>query len=788
MILNELGKRILFFDGAMGTLLQARGLKAGELPEKWCLTHPDVVKDVHMQYLNAGADVITTNTFGANALKYGDEVESIVAAAVRIAKEAVKEAGHGYAALDLGPTGKLLQPMGELAFEDAVELYEQAALAGEKAGADLIIIETMSDAYELKAAVLGAKATKLPVFVTVVFDQKGKMLTGADVQTVCALLEGLRVDAMGFNCGLGPVQMEGLLEELKKVCSIPVLVNPNAGLPREEHGHTHFDVGPDEFAHVMRRICEKGAWAVGGCCGTTPEHIAAAVKACRDVTPVPIEKKYRTVVTSGSRAVVLGGKPVIVGERINPTGKSKFKQALREHNMDYILREAVTQVDAGADILDVNVGLPDIDEKAMMCDAVLAVQKVTDTPLQIDTTNMEAMEAAMRLYNGKPLVNSVSGKQEVMDAVFPLVKKYGGAVVALTLDENGIPATAQGRIEIAEKILAEAEKYGIGREDIVIDALTMTISTGADNARITLDALCGAKEKLNVCTTLGVSNISFGLPKREMINASFLSMALAAGLDAAIMNPSSESMMRAYRTGCALLGCDENCAQYIAYAAQAEENTAKPVKAELTLGAAVEKGMKDVAVQLTKAALETQKPLEIIEQILMPALDKVGKGFEKGTLFLPQLMMSADAAKEAFAVIQQYMATSGTAPEKRGKVVLATVKGDIHDIGKNIVKVMLDNYGFEVIDLGKDVAPDSVLAAVKEHDAKLVGLSALMTTTVRAMEETIQLLHKEAPAVKVMVGGAVLNPEYAAAIGADYYGKDAMSAVNCAMTALERNN
>jgi len=446
----------------------------------------------------------------------------------------------------------------------------------------------------------------------------------------------------------------------------------------------------------------------------------------------------------------------------------------------------VTQVDAGAHILDVNVGLPDIDEKAMMCDAVRAVQKVTDTPLQIDTTNMEAMEAAMRLYNGKPLVNSVSGKREVMDAVFPLVKKYGGAVVALTLDEDGIPATAQGRIEIAEKILAEAAKYGIGREDIVIDALTMTISTGADNARITLDALRGAKEKLNVCTTLGVSNISFGLPKREMINASFLSMALAAGLDAAILNPSSESMMRAYRTGCALMGYDENCAQYIAYAAQAEDTAAKPAKAELSLGAAVEKGMKDVAVQLTKAALETQKPLEIIENMLMPALDKVGKGFEKGTLFLPQLMMSADAAKEAFAVIQQHMATSGTAPEKRGKVIMATVKGDIHDIGKNIVKVMLDNYGFEVIDLGKDVAPEAVLEAVREHDAKLVGLSALMTTTVRAMEETIALLHAEAPDVKVMVGGAVLNPEYASAIGADYYGKDAMSAVTCAMAALEK--
>ena len=786
MILNELGKRILFFDGAMGTLLQARGLKAGELPEMWCLTHADVVKDVHLQYLNAGADVITTNTFGANALKYGAQTEEVVAAAVRIAKDAVKEAGHGYAALDMGPTGKLLKPMGDLDFEDAVRLYEQVALAGEQAGADCIIIETMSDTYELKAAVLGAKATALPVFVTVVFDQKGKMLTGADVETVCALLEGLRVDAMGFNCGLGPVQMEALLEELRKVCSIPVIVNPNAGLPREEHGHTHCDVGPEEFAVVMRRICEKGAWGVGGCCGTTPAHIEAAVKACRDVVPCAIEKKHRTVVTSGSRAVALNDHPVIVGERINPTGKSKFKQALREHNIDYILREAVTQVDAGAHILDVNVGLPEIDEKAMMCDAVQAVQSVTDTPLQIDTTNIDAMEAAMRLYNGKPLVNSVSGKQEVMDAVFPLVKKYGGAVVALTLDEDGIPETAEGRIAIAEKIIAEAEKYGIGREDIVVDALTLTISTGADNARITLDALRGVKEKLGVCTTLGVSNISFGLPKREMINASFLSMAMMSGLDAAIINPSAEAMMRAFRTSCALLGKDENCADYIAYAAQAGEDAAvKKTKAELTLAETVEKGMKEEARRLTLAALETEKPLELIEKQLMPALDKVGKGFEKGTLFLPQLMMSADAAKEAFAVIQERMAATGGAPEKRGKVVLATVKGDIHDIGKNIVKVLLDNYAFEVIDLGKDAAPEAILAAVRESGAMLVGLSALMTTTVRAMEETIELLHREAPGIKVMVGGAVLNPEYAQRIGADYYGKDAMAAVTCALQALE---
>ena len=780
MILDELGKRILFFDGAMGTQLQAHGLMPGELPETWNLSHPDIVRSIHLQYLLAGADVVTTNTFGANALKYGDGVEETVAAAVHLARQAVLEAGHGYVALDMGPTGKLLQPYGDLPFEDAVALYRQQALAGEKAGADCIVIETMSDTYELKAAVLAAKETALPVFATLVFDKTGKMLTGADVATACALLEGLGVDAMGFNCGLGPEQMEALYQELRAVCSLPVIVNPNAGLPREEHGCTHFDVGPDAFAAAMRRICEAGAWAVGGCCGTTPAHIAATAAACRDITPLPLERKRRTVVTSGSRAVVLSDRPAIVGERINPTGKSKFKAALRAHDIDYLLREAVAQTEAGADLLDVNVGLPGIDEAAMMRDAVCAIQSVTDAPLQIDTTNLPAMEAAMRLYNGKPLVNSVSGKREVMDAVFPLVKKYGGAVVALTLDEDGIPETADGRVAIARKIIDEAAKYGIGRENIVVDALTMTISTGQHNARVTLEALSRIKRELGVCTTLGVSNISFGLPRRELINSAFLSMALAAGLDAAIMNPGSEAMMRAFRAACALRGSDDNCAQYIAYAAQTTDQPAAKPQTELTLSEAVEKGMKELARQLTLRELAHAQPLDIIQTMLMPALDRVGAGFEKGTLFLPQLMMSAEAAKAAFAILQDAMAQSGTAPEKKGKIVLATVKGDIHDIGKNIVKVLLENYAYEVIDLGKDVAPERILDAVRDTGAPLVGLSALMTTTVGAMEETIDLLHREAPSTRIVVGGAVLNPEYAQRIGADFYARDAMATVVCA--------
>lgn len=781
MIKDELGKRILIFDGAMGTLLQAEGLRAGELPERWNCTHPDVVRSIHLRYLGAGADVVTTNTFGANALKYGQETETIVRSAVKLAREAVQEAGHGYVALDMGPTGRLLKPFGDLDFEEAVALYSQVARAGEEAGADLVLIETMSDTYELKAAVLGAKATTLPVMATVVLDEKGKMLTGADAATVAALLEGLGVDALGLNCGLGPVQMEKWVEQLRASCALPLLVNPNAGLPREEDGRVCYDIDAEQFAAVMHRICEKGAWMVGGCCGTTPEHIARTAQLCREFKPLTLPKVRSTVVCSGSRAVALGQRPVIVGERINPTGKPRFKQALRDHNLDYILREAITQVENGADILDVNVGLPEIDEVALMGEAVQAIQGVTDAPLQIDTSNPEAMERALRLYNGKPLINSVNGKREVMQAIFPLVKKYGGVVVGLTLDENGIPETVEGRLNIARRIVETAASYGIGRENLVIDALTMTVSTGAENARVTLEALRRIKEELGVCTTLGVSNVSFGLPRRENLNASFLSMAIFAGLDAAILNPCAEAMMRAFRSACALTGGDTNCEKYIAFAAEAPQESAAPkAGAPMDLAQAVEKGLKDEARARTVALLESTNPLDIISLQLMPALDRVGAGFEKGTLFLPQLLMSAEAAKEAFAVIQDRMLAQGSAPEKKGKIVLATVKGDIHDIGKNIVKVLLDNYAFEVIDLGRDVPPERVLEVVRSQKIRLVGLSALMTTTVRAMEETIELLHREAPGCKVMVGGAVLNEEYARRIGADFYGKDAMASVGYA--------
>lgn len=786
MFTQELGKRILFFDGAMGTLLQEKGLAGGELPDLWNLSHPDIVKDIHLQYLNAGADILKTNTFGTNALKHDAHlVDVIVKGAVDIAKAAVAQAGHGWVALDMGPTGKLLKPFGDLEFERAVELYAQVALAGQRAGADCILIETMADTYELKAAVLGAKETSLPVMATVAFDEKGKLLTGADIQTVVAMLEGLGVAALGLNCGMGPDAMLALVADLAKVCSAPIIVNPNAGLPRVVDGNTIFDVGPEQFARSMECICAGGAWLVGGCCGTTPAHIKALVEHCAPIKPVPAVNKARTVVSSGQRAVVMKQGTIIVGERINPTGKSKFKQALRAHNIDYILGEALTQVDNGADVLDINVGLPEIDEVQMMGEVVMAVQGVVDVPLQIDTSNIEAMERALRIYNGKALINSVNGKQESMDAIFPLVKKYGGVVVGLTLDEDGIPQRADARVDIARRIIKEASKYGIGRENIVIDALTMTISTGADNAKVTLEAMRRIKQELGVATTLGVSNISFGLPKRESINASFLAMAIENRLDAAIINPLAQPMMRAFRTASALMGYDENCARYIAYSADADKDIAAPKSAQMAqmgLREAVEKGLKDAARRQTEEMLRSVAPLDIINLHLMPALDAVGLGFEKGTLFLPQLLMSAEAAKEAFALIQERMLKDGNAPQKKGKIVLATVKGDIHDIGKNIVKVLLDNYAFEVIDLGRDVAPEKVLEAVRKDNISLVGLSALMTTTVKSMEETIALLHREAPGCRIMVGGAVLNKEYAQQIGADFYGKDAMASVGYAQS------
>lgn len=779
-IREEIGKRILFFDGGMGTLLQEQGLQAGELPETWNLKNPEPIIQIHKAYLAAGADIILANTFGANRFKYGEDLEKIVTAGVANAKKAVAESGKkAYVALDIGSTGKLLKPMGTLDFEEAVGVFAEIIRVGEKAGADLILIETMSDTYELKAAVLAAKENSaLPIMATVIFDESKKMLTGASPQVVVSLLEGLGVDALGINCGLGPKQMKEIVKELLKYASIPVIVNPNAGLPRSENGKTVFDVGAEEFAEDMEEIVTMGAWFAGGCCGTTPAHIQAMVEKCKEITPVPITPKNYTFVTSYSTAVELGGRPVIIGERINPTGKSKFKQALRDHNIDYILEEGVKQEDSGAHILDVNVGLPEIDEAAMMETIVYELQSIMPIPLQIDTTNMEAMERALRIYNGKPMINSVNGKAEIMEQVFPLVKKYGGVVVGLALDEDGIPDTTEGRLTIAEKIYQTGEKYGISRKDIVIDALVMTMSTNNESAKITLDTVKEITARGGK-TVLGVSNISFGLPQRELINAAFFTMAMNNGLSAGIINPNAKAMRQAYDTFCVLGGYDAQCMNYIEnYAVTDAPNAAaKPAAAKLNLTDSIIKGLKDQAYRATEEELKTKEPMEIINGELVPALDVVGQGFEKGTMFLPQLLMSAEAAKAGFEAIRQYVQSHGEAQEKKATIVIATVKGDIHDIGKNIVKVLLENYGYEVIDLGKDVPPEKIVETVVDKHAPLVGLSALMTTTVVNMEESIKELHKEAPWCKIMVGGAVLTQEYADMIGADFYGKDAMQSV-----------
>ena len=798
-IRERLGKELLFLDGGMGTLLQAEGLAPGELPETWNIEHPEKVEAIHRRYYEAGSDVVLANTFGANVCKFHDDrytVEEVIRAGIANAKRAGEQIGkETYVALDMGPTGKLLKPMGDLDFDDAYEAFAEAVRYGEKYGADLIHIETMSDTYEVKAAILAAKEnSSLPVFATMIFDERGKLLTGGDVPSVVAMLEGLRVDALGLNCGLGPKQMLPILNDLRRYTSLPIIVKPNAGLPKQKNGETYYDVEPDEFARIMQEVVKGGACVIGGCCGTTPEHIKKLVEECKDLPLREIEKKHDTIVSSYGQAVILDDMPRIIGERINPTGKKKFKEALKNEDMDYILKEAITQQDKGAHILDVNVGLPDIDEVAMMEKVVKELQSVTSLPLQIDTVDGKAMERAMRIYNGKPMINSVNGKQVSMDEVFPLVRKYGGVVVGLTIDEEGIPKDAEGRVRVAGKIINEAAKYGIDKKDIVIDVLTMTISSEKDGAKVTLEALKRVREEFGVRTVLGVSNISFGLPRRPIVNSYFYAMAMQNGLTAGIINPSSEDMMKAYRSYNALMGFDENCTNYIStYAGTTETvtvqasqaaatagNAPKAAGVEMTLKYAIERGLKEEAHHITRDLIGTREPLDIIQEELIPALNVVGEGFEKGTVFLPQLLMSADAAKIAFAVIKDVLASSGQEEEKKEKIILATVKGDIHDIGKNIVKVLLENYGFDVIDLGKDVPPEAIVEKAVEENVTLVGLSALMTTTVVSMEETIKLLREKKPDCKVMVGGAVLNQDYADMIGADFYGKDAMQSVHYA--------
>lgn len=803
-LLEKIKNGFVFFDGGYGTILQSKGLKAGELPETYNVLHPEMITDIHYEYLMAGSQILKTNTFGCNAMKFPKDeemsYEKLICAAVENAKKAISKAGKvqgedAYIALDLGPTGKLLEPLGDLPFEKAVELYAQVTEIGAKCGVDCVLIETMNDGYEAKAAVLGVKETcDLPVFVTTVYDESGKSLTGSGPKNMVALLEGLGVDALGLNCSLGPKKMLPIVEELCENASIPIIANPNAGLPKVVDGKTVFEVDATEFAKEMEELVKAGARVLGGCCGTTPAHIGEMIKMVSAMQPKEITQKENTVISSYSKVVAFEDKPILIGERINPTGKSKFKQALRDHDIDYILREGFAQEEKKVHVLDVNLGLPEIDEVAMLKEVVVKLQSVIDLPLQIDTSDPVALEGALRLYNGKALINSVNGKEESMNSVFPLVKKYGGVVVALTLDESGIPETVEGRLLIADKIYKKAAEYGISKKDIIVDVLTMSISTDGQAANVTLDAVAGIIERFLGKTILGVSNVSFGLPNRDFINATFFANAMERGLSAAIMNPNSADMLKAYYAFCALKGYDDRCVDYVEFATvdapkmmpvnvtgTVVSNASAGMETGSALMQAIVKGMKDAAVEaIKKVLLEKKDAFEIIQNEIIPALDVVGKGFEKKTIFLPQLLMSAEAATAAFDVIKSTMKDSGSKKELKGKIVLATVKGDIHDIGKNIVKVLLENYGYDVIDLGKDVPKERIVEAVLEHKATLVGLSALMTTTVPSMEETIVELRQKAPACKVIVGGAVLTKEYADMIKADAYCKDAMEAVRYA--------
>ncbi len=795
-ITEFLKEHILLTDGGTGTLLQEKGLPLGELPERWSLTHPQAVEEIHTAYFDAGSHLVCTNTFGANRLKFAkEELKAVVAAAVDNAKRA-RERSVGkqpkFIALDIGPTGKMFQPYGDLPFEEGVEIFAETVRLGVACGVDVIYIETMGDSLETKAAVLAAKENcDLPVFVSCAYGEDGKLLTGANPSAMVALLEGLRVDAIGVNCSVGPKQMDEVVEELLEKSSLPVLVKPNAGLPNFKG---EYELGEEDFARETAAFVKKGARVVGGCCGTTPAYIRALAAAIAHLPPLPIKKKQITSVSSYTHAVEFTF-PVLVGERINPTGKKRFQQALKEEDVGYVLREGIAQQERGAHILDVNVGAPEIDEVTELPRYVQALQEIIDLPLQLDTANTQAMAAAMRLYNGKPLVNSVNGKRESMDAVFPLVQKYGGTVIALTLDEKGIPATVEGRLAIAEGILAEAEKYGIEKKDILVDPLAMAVSADEGAARVTLQTVAALTAR-GIKTSLGISNVSFGLPERGILNATFFAAALHSGLSAAIVNPASLELMKTYYAFCALQGLDGRFEGYIRFATQtlpalgeeksptAKINSALEIGDNSPLKGAIIKGLKMEAAAQAKAFLEGKQPLQIIDGEIVPALDFVGKAYEEKRAFLPQLLTSADAAKAAFEVLKSYMAEKGSSQASKGKIALATVHGDIHDIGKNIVAALLENYGFAVLDLGKDVPPERIVEKVKKGNIPLVGLSALMTTTLPSMQRTVALLKAQAPWTQIVVGGAVVTKEYADGLGVAY-AKDGMATVRWVTAAMQ---
>ncbi len=804
-IREKINSSITYFDGAMGTVLLEKGLKTGEFGELWNIEHPNEIVEIHREYLNAGCDIISANTFGANCLKFNN-YSQIVKCALENAQRARDGQKNKFIALDIGPLGKILKPFGDMDFCDAVNTFAKTIKAAHGEGADLILIETMNDCLETKAAVIAAKEnSNLPIFVTNVYDESGKLMTGANAAAMISMLESLGVDAIGMNCSLGPGQMLNNMSAFEKYASVPIIAMPNAGLPKYKDNKTIYDVTSDGFAAAMKKFIKRGACILGGCCGTTPEYIKKTVEATKGMSFSEPEFKTHTTVSSYTHIAEIGKYPVLIGERINPTGKSKFKQALRDNNIDYILNEAVNQQQNGAHILDVNVGLPEIDEKKVLTDAVVEIQAICNLPLQIDTADTEAMESAMRIYAGKPLVNSVNGKAESMKSVFPLVKKYGGAVIALTLDEKGIPETAYGRFEIAQRIINEALEYGIPKKDIIIDPLAMTVSSDSKSAAVTLEAIRLIKNKLGACVSLGVSNISFGLPKRGIINSVFFAQALYAGLDCAIMNVMSSDMMKTYYSHMALKGYDTNLKNYVEYVSGFEDdkndrnnkkdtnnkndkndgndrnnrnNKNNKNNAEnSTLEFAIKKGLKEKAYTLCVEMLKSCDPMQIITEHIVPALNETGDEFEQKKLFLPQLLMSAEAAQSAFSAVRDKMLEQNTAVSNGKKIILATVKGDIHDIGKNIVKVLLLNFGYDVADLGKDVPPEEIVDYAKKNNIKLVGLSALMTTTVKSMEETIRMLKQQIGDVTVVVGGAVLTQEYADMIGADCYARDAMSTV-----------
>jgi len=782
-VVELINKKRIYFDGGMGSMLQKKGLTSGELPELWSISHPKIIENIHKEYILAGANIITTNTFGVNCIKHTN-YEDLIRSAIMSAKNAAFGYDEVFIAFDIGPLGRFLEPIGDLRFQDAIEVFAKNVRVANECGVDLIIIETMTDSYETKAAVIAAKENcDLPIFVTNAYDENGKLLTGADPEAMVALLEGLGVDALGINCSLGPDKMIPLIKRMSKRSSLPIIANPNAGIPNVLDGKAVYSLGPDEFADYCSILAQSGANILGGCCGTEPEYIKKVIKKTKNIPLNKVYKKDLTVVSSYTHSEIIGVEPKLIGERINPTGKPKLKQALKNNDLNYLLELALNQEECGAHILDVNVGLPEIKEEHMLCRAVSMIQSVCDLPLQLDSGNPHALEVAMRIYNGKPLINSVNGDRESMEAVFPLVKKYGGVVIALTLDKSGIKYNVGERVEIANRIIKCANEYGIDKNNIIFDPLALTIATNENNAQITLDTL-KALSDLGYRTCLGISNVSFGMPNRDSLNASFFASALQNGLSCGIINPSSKSILSVFSAYLGYIRKEISLDEYenkiqsiITENEIVKTDTLEISTSYLTLKNAIIKGLAEPSLQITKDLLLSSSPMDIINNEIIPALNEIGDAFDKQIIYLPQLLKSAECSSKSFTLIKEAMPNSTA---NGNSVIIATVKGDIHDIGKNIVKLLLESYGFTVYDLGKDVPPDEILNAAKKYNCKLVALSALMTTTLPAMEETVKLLHAFDKSIKIMVGGAVLTEEYARIIGADAYGKDAMSAVKYA--------